>query len=256
MHVPARYATRLDRRLCCLAILLFCGLALGWGRKPRKTELRGAWLGRAVALAVALALCTGSLARAGVDTRSVLRGVMALQDVGALVWVDGGGGLSAAQEVAYPQVPRQRCWVHKLRNVAGKVRAKHRKQCLRGARRIYKAKSYRAAVRRCRQWAAKWRKLEPKAVACLEEDIEELLVHMRVLRKEPELWKKVRTTNVIERQFRELRKRIRPMCSFANGESCNRIVCALLQKANKRSEQRWASQRRLEARARVNQKAA
>jgi transposase-like protein len=173
-----------------------------------------------------------------------------------LVTVDGGGGVKAAQEVVYPQVPRQRCWVHKLRNVADKVRVKHREECLGGARRIYEAKNYRDAVRRCRQWAAKWRRLEPKAVACLEEDIEELLVHMRVLRTEPELWKKVRTTNVIERQFRELRKRIRPMCSFANGESCSRIVCALFQKANKRSEQRWMSQRRPKAKARVNRKAA
>jgi len=173
-----------------------------------------------------------------------------------LITVDGGGGVQAAQEVVYPQVPRQRCWVHKLRNVSEKVRVKHRKECLAGARRIYQAKNYRTAVKRCRQWAAKWRKLEPKAVACLEEDIEELLVHMRVLRNEPELWKKVRTTNVIERQFRELRKRTRPMCTFANGESCNRIVCALFQKANRRSDQRWASQRRPKAKARVNRKAA
>jgi len=173
-----------------------------------------------------------------------------------LITVDGGGGVNAAQEVVYPQVPRQRCWVHKLRNVADKVRVKHRKRCLAGARRIYKAKSYRTAVRRCRQWAVRWRRQEPKAVACLEADIEELLVHMRVLAKEPELWKKVRTTNVIERQFRELRKRTRPMCSFANGESCQRIVCALFQKANKRAEQRWASQRRPTAKGRTNRKAA
>jgi transposase-like protein len=173
-----------------------------------------------------------------------------------LVTVDGGGGLNAAQAVVYPHVARQRCWVHKLRNVTQKVRAKHREECLCGARRIYQAKNYRAALRRCRQWAARWRESEPKAVVCLEEDIEELLVHMRVLRKEPELWKKVRTTNVIERQFRELRKRTRPMCTFANNESCDRIVCALFQKANKRWEQRWASQRRPKARAKVSRKAA
>jgi len=173
-----------------------------------------------------------------------------------LITVDGGGGLYAAQDVVYPQVPRQRCWAHKLRNVSEKVRVNHRKVCLHDARRIYKAKNYRTAVGRCRQWAARWRKLEPKAVACLEDDIEELLVHMRVLRAEPELWKKVRTTNVIERQFRELRKRIRPMCSFANGESCQRIVCGLFQKANKRSEQRWASQRRPKASTRAYRKAA
>lgn len=171
-----------------------------------------------------------------------------------LVTVDGGGGLNAAQAVVYPQVARQRCWVHKLRNVAGKLKAKHRKECLAGAGRIYQAKNYRAASRRCRQWAKKWRGLEPKAVACLEADIEELLVHMRVLKSEPELWKKVRTTNVIERQFRELRKRIRPMCAFANDESCARIVYALFQKANRRWEQRWS--RRPRARSKVRRQAA
>jgi putative transposase len=173
-----------------------------------------------------------------------------------LVTVDGGGGLNAAQAVVYPQVGRQRCWVHKLRNVAGKLRVKHRKECLAGARRIYQAENYRGALRRCRQWAKKWRELEPKAVACLEEDIEELLVHMRVLRKEPELWKKVRTTNVIERQFRELRKRIRPMCAFANDESCARIVCALFQKANRRWEQRRSCKRQPHAKPKVRSQAA
>ena len=166
-----------------------------------------------------------------------------------LLTVDAGGGAKAAQEVVYPQVPRQRCWVHKLRNVAIKVRVKHREEGLGGAGRIYKARNCRVAVRRCRKWAAKWRKLEPKAVACLEVDIEELPARVRVLRTEPE---RVGTMNVIERQFRELRKRIRPMCSFANGESGGRVVCALFERASKRSEQRWMSQRR----PRVNPRAA
>jgi len=171
-----------------------------------------------------------------------------------LVAVDGGGGLNTAQAVVYPDVARQRCWVHKLRNVADKLKVKHREECIAGARRIYQAKNYRKATKRCRQWAKRWRELEPRAVACLEEDIEELLVHMRVLRKECKLWKKVRTTNAIERQFRELRKRTRPMCTFANDESCARIVCALFKKANRRWEQRWSSQR--ETTPRVARKAA
>jgi transposase-like protein len=171
-----------------------------------------------------------------------------------LITVDGGGGLNAAQADVYPEVARQRCWAHKLRNVADKVRVKHREQCIAGAHMIYQAGNYRTAAKLCRQWAARWRKLEPKAVACLEEDIEELLAHMRVLAREPELWKTVRTTNVIERQFRELRKRIRPMCTFANNESCSRIVCGLFQKANKRWEQRWVSQRH--SKPRVSRKAA
>ncbi|HDQ99458.1 MAG TPA: IS256 family transposase [candidate division WOR-3 bacterium] len=165
-----------------------------------------------------------------------------------LVTVDGGGGVNAAQTVVYPHVARQRCWVHKLRNVMQKVPAKHRQTCLGGARSIYQAPNYRTAAQRCRRWAKQWRELAPKAVACLEGDIEDLLAHMRVLSKEPELWKRVRTTNAIERQFRELRKRTRPMCTFANNESCDRIVCALFQKANRQWEVRWQSGRRTKSR--------
>ncbi len=61
---------------------------------------------------------------------------------------------------------------------------------------------------------------------------------MQVLRKQRELWVKVRTTNVIERLFRELRKRIRPMCMFADGASCDRLVYALFMKTNKQWEDR------------------
>ena len=166
-----------------------------------------------------------------------------------LLTVAGGGGAKAGQEVVYPQVPRRRCQVHKPRKVAVKVRVRHRGEGLGGAGRICKARSCRVAVRRCRRWAGKWRKLEPKAVACLEVDIEELPARVRVLRTEPE---RVGRRNVVERQFREWRKRIRPMCSFANGGSGGRVVCALFERASKRSEQRWMSQRR----PRVNRRAA
>jgi transposase-like protein len=39
-------------------------------------------------------------------------------------------------------------------------------------------------------------------------------------------WKKVRTANLIERAFREVRRRARPMSNFCNTESCDRIVTA------------------------------
>jgi transposase-like protein len=45
----------------------------------------------------------------------------------------------------------------------------------------------------------------PTAVRCLESDNEDLLVRMQVLKYERRLWVKVRTTNAIERVFRELR---------------------------------------------------
>ena len=54
-----------------------------------------------------------------------------------LITTDGGAGLIAAVGSVWPAVPRQRCWAHKLRNVANKVRNRNERACLDGARLIY-----------------------------------------------------------------------------------------------------------------------
>jgi len=45
-----------------------------------------------------------------------------------LITVDGGKGHLAATLSVYPHVPRQRCWVHKLRNIAHRLPARYRKE--------------------------------------------------------------------------------------------------------------------------------
>jgi transposase-like protein len=47
-----------------------------------------------------------------------------------------------------------------------------------------------------------------------------------------EIWIKLRTTNVIERAFREVRRRTRPMSCFNNDQSIERIVYAVLSRLN------------------------
>jgi putative transposase len=152
-----------------------------------------------------------------------------------LIITDGGRGLLAALDMLYPHVPRQRCWVHKLRNLTATLPDRYHKDCMREVKLIYLASSYRVAVRRYKAWCQKWRKKVPKAVTCLEQDIEDML---RFFTHERKLWVKLRTTNVIERLFKELRKRTRPMALFANTESCNRILYALFAKYNKKWEDR------------------
>jgi transposase-like protein len=143
-----------------------------------------------------------------------------------LLTIDGSVGLKSGIEVVYPGVSIQRCWVHKLRNVSKYLKASQRDACLKAARSIYLATTYREAVARFKHWAKCWRTKAPKAVACLEADLEELLTFLKLL-QDQRLRIKVRTTNAIERTFRELRKRIRPFCSFANSESCDRLITAL-----------------------------
>lgn len=149
----------------------------------------------------------------------------------ALVVTDGCAGLHAALQIVYPRVPRQRCWAHKLRNVAAKLPRKYQADCLRGAKGIYLAETAREAGRRFRVWATQWRQLAPKAVACLEQDLEELTAFLAC----PAAHRvKVRTTNAIERSFREVRRRTRPMSCFQNNRSCERIIYSVVVHLNDR----------------------
>lgn len=146
-----------------------------------------------------------------------------------LIVTDGGAGLRAALPMVYPRIPLQQCWAHKMRNIAGKV-SRQEGSCVAEAAAIYRASSKNEALRAFRDWKQHWENRRPRAVACVERDLESLLNFFAV----PEgHWKKVRTTNVIERAFREVRRRTRPMSSFSNPESCDRIIYGVFTNLNR-----------------------
>ena len=148
-----------------------------------------------------------------------------------LIVTDGHPGLLAALGLLYPFAARQRCWLHKLRNVAAKLPRRLHATCLAEAKAIYAAASQRAAVRAFRRWAGRWRPEAPRAVACLEQALEPLLAFFTCPRAH---WRTVRTTNAIERAFREARRRTRPMICFTNAASCDRIIYAVIHHLNTR----------------------
>ena len=75
----------------------------------------------------------------------------------------------------------------------------------------------------------------PRAVACVERDLEELLAFYAFPAAH---WRKIRTTNIIERAFREVRRRTRPMSSFTNPASCDRIVFGVVSHLNRSWERK------------------
>lgn len=155
-----------------------------------------------------------------------------------LITTDGNKGLIAAIETLWPRVARQRCWVHKLRNISTKVRKRNEKECLSGAKLIYLSENRKEAIARYREWVSRWKEEEAKAAACMTEDIEELLAVFSI----PEEHRiKVRTTNPIERVFREVRRRTRTVSCFTNRESIDRMVYSILARQN----QIWKEERPL-----------
>jgi putative transposase len=151
-----------------------------------------------------------------------------------LIVSDGSTGLRAALPVVFGGVPVQLCWAHKLRNIAGKVK-RQEGSCVAAAAAIYRADNKTQAQQAFRHWKQHWEHRRPRAVACVERDLDALLNFFDTPSAH---WKKVRTTNVIERAFREVRRRTRPMSSFSNKESCQRIVYGVITNLNRSWERK------------------
>lgn len=138
-----------------------------------------------------------------------------------LIIMDGCPGLWSAIDEVYPLVPHELCWVHKLRNIAKYCPKKYRESCTSEAAGIMYAQTSGRAAKLFRQWKARWIHLIPKAVECLEKDFDKLIPFFEFPQ---EFHKVIRTTNVIERSFGEVRRRLKVMGYFQNTKSCKRIV--------------------------------
>jgi putative transposase len=147
-----------------------------------------------------------------------------------MISVDGGAGLLAALPTAYPGVPVQRCWAHKIRNILNKVRVGDRPAVKADLHAIMNASTLPRARSAARRFADRWAADYPPAVTCLRNDLDELLTCWRY--KSLAQRKAVRTTNAIERRFREVRRRTRPMGVFSDRTSMDRILFAVFNHEN------------------------
>ena len=158
-----------------------------------------------------------------------------------MIITDGSKGFISAIELVYPHAKHQRCWVHKLRNATKHLKKSNIKSFKEDARLIYNASTHREAVAAFKNLRKCWRLIAPKAVECLERDIDELLAFLAIPIKEQYrafIRRKIRTTNIIERSFREVRRRTRPMGCFTNYDSVSRIIYAIFNRLNSKWEEK------------------
>lgn len=152
-----------------------------------------------------------------------------------LIITDGGKGLIAALNFVYPEIKHQRCWFHKLQNIAKLLKKKDQKESIRLLRGIYNSQSKRQALKRFENFKNSWGKAYPNVIQSLEKDLEELLNFLTIPIKEDYrtfIRKRIRTTNVIERSLREVRRRTKPMSCFNNNDSLQRIIYAVFFRLN------------------------
>jgi len=135
--------------------------------------------------------------------------------------MDGLPGLETAFEEAFPKAQIQRCVFHKLSNVAVKLPASIKANCLSQLKRVFSAKNEAEARERANVWKEHWEKTAASAVECFFKDLDAVLTFYRFPKR---IWKSIRTTNIIERLFKEFRRRTRAMDSFPNEDCALRCI--------------------------------
>ena len=121
---------------------------------------------------------------------------------------DGGAGLERALAALWPDVPAQRCTVHKHRNLlAHAPDALHEEVSADYTDMIHAATAKQVQAKR-RVFLRKWRLRCPAVAASLEEAGDRLFAFLRL---PPSQWKSARTTNAIER-LHEMGYPGRPVC--------------------------------------------
>ena len=139
---------------------------------------------------------------------------------------DKASGLVNVLGDFFADVSWQRCMVHFYRNVFS-VTPKHQaREVAALLKAIHGQEDREAALEKSRQVVEKLRAMKlKKAAEKVEADIAETLAYMQFPR---EHWLRIRTTNMLERLLREVRRRTRVVGNFPDGNSAVMLVAARL----------------------------
>jgi len=143
-----------------------------------------------------------------------------------LIITDGHEGLLAAVATLFPATLRQRCVVHKQRNVLSAIPKRERQQVGQELWAIFKQESREEAVLNLAAFQAKYQKRYPQAIASLREDEEHLLTFYAFPKV---MHRYIRSTNAIESLFSNVRQRTDQIDTFTTETSCLTIVWAVIQ---------------------------
>jgi putative transposase len=143
------------------------------------------------------------------------------------LWVsDGNQAMLNAISKKFPNSARQRCVVHKMDNVLSYIPTKQQEQLKPELRALFYQKDRQTADQAVAAFIEKYRSVYPTAIACLQRDLEACLTFYAYPK---EHWKTIRTNNVMERLFGEVKRRSHTMAAaFRNEESCVLLFYAVI----------------------------
>jgi putative transposase len=145
---------------------------------------------------------------------------------------DGALGFWTALAQVYPETKRQRCWVHKIRNILAKLPKRLQAKAKEQLHQIMYAPEHKSAQEEIARFREEFAAKYPKAVACLVDEVEELLTFMAFA---PEHWVHLRTTNPIEATFAPTKGRAQK----TKGAGSRKAGLAMAFKLIESAQQRW-----------------
>ena len=147
-----------------------------------------------------------------------------------LAIADDHQSIKNAVERYFPGLPVQLCIIHKMRNVINKTKFKNRKAVADDIKSIFQSQSKEEAMEKAKATVKKWYMVESKAMESLRFNIEYCFTYMQFPKN---IWSKIRTTNILDREFREFRRRMKVFDNtFQNEESANRYTNSIINYLN------------------------
>jgi putative transposase len=144
-----------------------------------------------------------------------------------LVIADGAPGIWKAARELWPAALEQRCTIHALRNVTSKLPERHHAEVkARWWKAFDEARSAGEARQQLQALAGEYRAAYPSAMAVIERDLDALVTHLRF---PSDHRKRIRTTNLLERTFVEVRRRTKVIGRFPGETSALSLIWAVLE---------------------------
>jgi putative transposase len=148
----------------------------------------------------------------------------------SLCIADGETGLHSAVKNLYPSLPIQLCVVHKIRGVIGNTKRKYKAAIGEDVSLVFKQTTKDKALKEAKKFCKKWYLKEPTAISSFRHNLGCCFTYLEFPKHK---WSKIRSTNILEREFREIRRRIKVFdSSFNDINSHNRYANTIINYLN------------------------
>ena len=143
----------------------------------------------------------------------------------ALITSDAHEGLKQALQQVFSGASWQRCRVHFMRNLLGRIPHKDKQAVADVVRLVFDQPSYPSATEQLQQLAERMKSTYPQAAALLLAAEQDILAYKTFPK---EHWRRIHSTNLVERLNREVKRRTKVVGVFPDQEAVFRLVGTLL----------------------------